>query len=310
MNKFEILIGIAIFAFLSSWMISFDVFEEIYAYTRVYEEWELDELIVIGLSLIIGLLSALLLTVRRRTKELEIEKEMSFNASEAKTQMIITVNHELRTPLTSIKGAVGFLANNMAQKYDKSTCELLELVERNVNRLSALIEDTLSIERIIDQVEEFDFTDVNANQLVQTAFHNNRQSGSDKDISLTISGSGADIVLAVDENRIMQIYGNLIANSLRYSNQGDNLLLGCNETEQSVVFFVEDHGPGIPKSFENHVFERLSRLNASGVGEIGGAGLGLSISKAIAEAHGGSVWFESEPGVRTTFYFELPKPTR
>jgi len=306
MNKNELITGVSIFLLLSFVLIYYDAFEVIHDVTRKYEEWELDEIIVISVSSIIGLLVTLLLILRRRTKELEFEKEITLNASEAKTQMVITVNHELRTPLTSIKGAIGYLVDDMDQKFDHLTCDLLELINRNVHRLNTIIEDTLSIERISNNIEAFNCAEVSANRLVRIAFDENQMSGLEKGVSLSISGPGTDQAVFVDEGRVIQIFGNLISNAANYTNADDHIEIGCRPNEDAVVFFVEDHGPGIPHSFERHVFERFTRVNASQTGKNSGTGLGLSISKAIAEAHGGSMWYESEPGKRTTFYFKLP----
>lgn len=307
MTNSEYLISIVLFIVLAVLMISIDAVELFYNFTRTHEDWELDELIVAALALIISVLVALLLALRRNTRQLRLVNEQLKNASEAKSQMIVTVSHELRTPLTSIRGAIGLLLVDAKKKFGERPSELLKLAERNVLRLGKLIDETVNIERISNNLDAFSYSIVTPSQLLEHAYEDNVLSNHKDGVSLVIKDDSLEIGLRVDENRIMQVFGNLIANACKYSNVGESVTIGCFEKDDMAVFFVKDTGTGIPLEFHNHAFERFSRADASESFHNGGAGLGLAISKAIIDNHGGKIWFESDVGVGSTFYFQLKK---
>jgi len=307
MNYKEVLIGVGLFAVLATAMIMGDAVETFFEFSRDHEHWEFDEIVVIALSLLISVMISLIQKLRRQAAELQKEKEIAGNASEAKSQMIITVSHELRTPLTSIRGALGLLEMGYREKYDEKTRDLIDIASRNVSRLVNLIEATLSIERITNEVDEFVYSDTSSGKLLSHTYEENHLIGDSHGVTLKLEKQSSDFQVRIDENRVMQVFANLISNAARYSARGTDVLIGCTEKADSVVFFVKDSGSGIPQGFHDHAFERFTRADASESNLKGGAGLGLPISKAIIEQHGGKIWFESATDLGTTFYFELPK---
>jgi len=97
-----------------------------------------------------------------------------------------------------------------------------------------------------------------------------------------------------------------LSNAIKYSKEKALIAVGCQRKKSEVVFFVEDNGIGIPKHQQNQVFSKFFRAENVMIVHTDGTGLGLYIVKAIVEAHGGKVWFESEEGKGTTFFFSLP----
>jgi signal transduction histidine kinase len=112
--------------------------------------------------------------------------------------------------------------------------------------------------------------------------------------------------VVADGDRVTQVVVNLLSNAAKYSPRGDEVLVTLGVHDGRARVTVIDRGPGIPAEFRSRVFERFAQADASDRREKGGTGLGLNICRSIVEAHGGTIGFESEPGVRTAFRFELP----
>jgi len=307
MNLKESLFGLCVFILLALVMTSTDAVETFFEFTREHESWELDEGIVIAISMIVGGMVFLLFRQHRQTKELQIEKEIANSASKTKSQMIITVGHELRTPLTSIRAALGILRKNKPENFDDQTRELLDLAERNALRLINLVEDTLSVERISGNLVEFAYSDISVSGLLRQAFDENHLSGSESGIAIRMEATETESYIHADESRLLQVFSNMTSNAVKYSEEGDEIVIGSKEGVGTLIFSVKDSGSGIPEEFRDHVFESFARADASESFHEGGVGLGMAISKAIIEAHGGKIWFESELGRGSTFFFELPE---
>jgi signal transduction histidine kinase len=126
----------------------------------------------------------------------------------------------------------------------------------------------------------------------------------ERSIELEANVAASLPAVSADEGRIVQLLGNVMRNALKFSPDGSTITVGAQAGDSEVVFSVTDRGPGIPPENRARVFERYWR-SADGARHRG-AGLGLSIARGIAEAHGGRMWLESEIGGGTTFYFSLP----
>lgn len=224
-----------------------------------------------------------------------------------KSEFIAMVSHELRSPLTSIKGSMGLLLSNAAGEMPPKATGLLEIAHRNADRLVLIINDILDIEKISAGRMEFDMQTVDLADLVQET--NNASAMLCNRFALDIVIEGPDVPLPVrtDPNRVIQVLTNLLSNACKFSRPDSPIIVSLSETPDQVRVSVKDEGMGIPEKDKHKIFERFSDLSNSSRTEKGGSGLGLSISKAIIEGLGGSIGFESEEGVGTTFYFALPK---
>jgi anti-sigma regulatory factor (Ser/Thr protein kinase) len=110
-----------------------------------------------------------------------------------------------------------------------------------------------------------------------------------------------------DESRLMQVLSNMISNAAKFSSDGGEVTVGAKPAGGTIRIFVTDHGAGIPPGAKEKVFGRFTQLDSSDQRRTGGTGLGMNISREIVEAMGGTIDYESELGVGTTFFVDLPR---
>jgi signal transduction histidine kinase/CheY-like chemotaxis protein len=220
-----------------------------------------------------------------------------------KTDFVSTVSHELRTPLTAIRGALGLVLAGTTGPVASKTRDLLQIGLQNTERLIRLINDILDVERIeaghlFVRREPCELADV-----LKTTVDSLRTVAMEAQVSLVLE-VGESAVVTGDPDRLVQVFTNLISNAIRFSPRGESVTVSLRTTPTSAVVFVTDRGPGIPLEFRRRIFGKFQQADPAGMA--GGAGLGLSIVRAIVERHGGSIRFDSAPGHGTTFITELP----
>ncbi|MFY9825821.1 MAG: CHASE domain-containing protein [Thermoanaerobaculia bacterium] len=223
-----------------------------------------------------------------------------------KSEFVSTVSHELRTPLTSIRGSLGLLAGGVLGTLPPQVQDLVRLAERNAVRLTALINDILDFERLDRGQLQMQMSDVDLQPLFEQALESVRPVADEQRIALVCSPTG--LRLRVDAVRIVQILVNLMSNAIKFSPLDREVRVWAEEKEGGwVSVFVKDQGEGIPDSHQQRIFERFAQVETVDNRGKGGTGLGLAICKAIVEHHGGRIGVASEPGVGSTFWFELPR---
>jgi PAS domain S-box-containing protein len=223
-----------------------------------------------------------------------------------KDEFIATVSHELRTPLTSIHGSLRLLSGGMAGELGDKPAELIRIAQDNSQRLVRLIDDILSIAKIESERMKFRLQPLVLEALITNAIEANQDFAKQFDVSLRPQFGCADARVLADNDRLMQVMTNLLSNAVKYSPKGGVVRVVTEAAGDYWRVSVVDNGPGIPDSFRDKVFGKFAQAGNSERGKIGGTGLGLSICKAIVDRLGGHIGFESEPDVRTSFYFDLP----
>ncbi len=223
----------------------------------------------------------------------------------AKSDFLSTVSHELRTPLTSIKGAVGLVAAGMTGKIPKKAVEILELANKNSDRLERIINDMLDVELAKAGNLDLQMAPMDLVALVNEAIDINKGIGEEYEV--TFRGPITDSVAMVvgDKKRLLQVMTNLMSNAAKFSKIGAIVEIDISRTSDRFLVAVRDFGVGIPDAKKDRIFEEFGQVDSSDNRRRGGAGLGLSICKSIVESHGGSIHFESKVGVGTTFFFDL-----
>lgn len=221
-----------------------------------------------------------------------------------KNEFVSTVSHELRTPLTAIIGALG-LVRETAGNLDPDTENFIDMAYQNSERLSALINDVLDLEKIDSGQMTLDLKPLQLRGVLEHAVRINRPYADMHHARLKLL-PGPDFTVAVDHDRLLQVLTNLISNAAKFSPEDGEVEVSAGQRGHAVRVAVRDHGPGIPDAFRDTIFRRFERADNSDTRKKGGTGLGLSICKALVERMNGEIGFESEPGKGSTFYFDLP----
>jgi signal transduction histidine kinase len=224
-------------------------------------------------------------------------------ALEVKEEFVASVSHELRTPLTSIHGFTSLVLER--DDLPEEVVHQLGVVERNVDRLDRLVADllqTAQVERGLVHLER-ERTDIAA--LVRHSLEAVRPAVESAGLTLA-SRVPQHLVVMVDPQRFSQVVDNLLSNAIKYTPSGGRVEVDLSVTHERVELVVLDTGIGISMRDRSHVFSRFFRTRHAAQQSIQGIGLGLSITKAIVESHGGRIEVESEEGRGSTFRVRLP----
>lgn len=230
-----------------------------------------------------------------------------------KDEFLANLSHELRTPMTAIMGWTQMLRKSSAEPEDVE--KGLEVIERNAQLQSELINDMLDMSRILTGKLRLDIQSVNIGEVVQAAVESIRPAAQAKQLKLETICEPATTTLRGDANRLQQVIFNLLTNAVKFTARRGKVQVVCQRVNSHVEISVSDTGIGIHPDFLANLFERFRQQDSSTTRHFGGLGLGLSIVKQLVELHGGSVQAASEgEGKGATFTVHLPvaiaiKPT-
>jgi signal transduction histidine kinase len=225
-----------------------------------------------------------------------------------KRDFVSIVSHELRTPLTSIRGSLGLVINNAVGAVADPVKELLRVADRNAERLAALIEELLDIEKLETGKLHLELTAQPLRALIEQALSANAAYALAHQVNFALSGDALDAWAAVDGKRVQQVMTNLLTNAVKFSPAGTCVEVHvCEANDHRTRVEVRDRGPGIARDFQPRVFSKFSQGDSSDSRAKGGTGLGLAISKALVEQMRGTIGFDTTPGAGTTFYLVLPR---
>jgi two-component system, OmpR family, phosphate regulon sensor histidine kinase PhoR len=218
---------------------------------------------------------------------------------------VINVSHELRTPLASIQGYTETLIDGAIADADHNM-RFLGIIRHNAERLARLTEDLLTLSRVEQKRQKFEFETHFANALIHDAFEMMRPIAEKSRIQLLEERAPEDAVVCCDSEAVSQILSNLMENAIKYTPAGGRISVGALAQGSMVEFFVRDTGIGIPEEDLPRLFERFYRVDKARSRELGGTGLGLSIVKHLVAAHHGAMRVESRVQEGSTFAFTLP----
>ena len=230
------------------------------------------------------------------------------DAQRTKAAFVAKVSHELRTPLNIIIGLIDVMLEDpgfYGRRMPLALVHDLEVVHRNCEHLSGLIDDVLDL----SQAEAGRLTlrrqPVALVAVIEEALAVVRPLLETKQLSLRVTLSSDLPTVHCDRTRIRQVILNLVSNAARFTEAGGVSVAAARE-DRHIVVSVCDTGPGIPPEETELIFEPFWQGSSSPWRSHRGTGLGLSITKQIVELHGGRIWLESTPGAGATFFFELP----
>ncbi len=242
------------------------------------------------------------LSERKRYEELENQLKLE----RIKGEFVSTVSHELRTPLTSINGSLALLKSGRLGAMPAIAKPLVNIAYTNGERLMRLINDILDMEKIKSGTLSFAFEELDVAMLLYEAARANAAYAELLDVKIKVARVPQGILVKADPDRIAQALANLISNAAKFSPKGAAIVLSAKEKDGWVRISVADKGDGIPENFRDRIFSRFAQADSTDARQKGGSGLGLSITKAIAEAHSGKVGFTTAMGKGTTFFIDLP----
>lgn len=223
-----------------------------------------------------------------------------------RTDLSATIAHELRTPLTAIRTCAGLLMSVDSDPTPEQRRTLVETIERNADRMQRVVGDILDLARfrtgsIALQRRRFDMV-----AMARDAIASLQPLAAGRDLTVHLVAPADPVLVFGDHRRLEQALVNLLSNALRFSPDGGQVGVEVAERDRSVELTVRDAGPGIPEADRPRLFERFFVGRADRGGPRDGVGLGLPTALAIAQAHGGRIDVESEPGGGSTFRLIVP----
>lgn len=224
-----------------------------------------------------------------------------------KNDFIASVSHELRTPLTSIHGSLGLMAAGEVEEIGAKAKNLVQLAYKNSERLVRLINDIVDFESIESGRMNFDLQVVDLLSIVNRSIEEMSDVAKQRRVKFVLEASANDGKVIVDVDRLLKVFTNLLANAARLSPANDRVTIRVLRHRNMLRVAITDHGPGVPDSFKKQIFEKFVQVDSADVRYKAGAGLGLSLAKAIVERFGGNISYDSVAYKETTFFVDLPE---
>ena len=242
-----------------------------------------------------------------------------------KSEFISIVSHELRTPLTAIKNSLEICLSGKAGDVSSIMDKFLNMAQRNVTRLSGIINDLLDLSKVEAGKMDFKFEKANINIPVEFIKNTFENVAKDKNITLILEKDDDVFQTYYDNQRIEQVMSNLVSNAIKFTNENGKITIKTENISlkdidrtklagiENAAFYenyikvsVKDSGIGIAPEDQKKVFDQFQQIENSLNRKNGGTGLGLPIAKQLIEAHKGFIWVESELNRGTTFSFVIP----
>ena len=223
-------------------------------------------------------------------------------ADRLKDEFVALISHDLRTPLTSITGYVELA---LEEDLNDDARGFLEVVSRNTERLLALVNDLLFVARLQTGEMALEPAEVDLGDVVRDSVRSMEPRAAAKRVTLTCEVEDVPTT-SIDRGRVLQVLDNLLSNAVKFTPAGGGVHVSLGGDADRLAVEVADTGMGIAPEDQRRLFERFFRAENAVQQQVPGTGLGLYISRAIAEAHGGALTVRSELGRGSTFRLELP----
>jgi signal transduction histidine kinase len=213
------------------------------------------------------------------------------------------VSHELRTPLTSIVGYLEFLREGEGGELSDEQAHFVSVIERNAGRLQQLVDDILQLGRADEGRMKLTVEPVDVAQLVRRAAESAGPITEQKGLALDVEVASEMPDLEGDRRLLAQALDNLVSNAIKFTPAGGTVAIRARPAGEGVELEVQDSGVGIPADELPRLFERFFRASTA---VASGTGLGLPITRSIADVHGGTITVDSTVGVGSRFRLTLP----
>jgi signal transduction histidine kinase len=248
-------------------------------------------------------------SLTRASARLADQNERLLELDRLKDEFVATASHELRTPLTSLSGYLEMSLDPAEGPLSPTRETQLRIVQRNADRLAALVDQLLFLARADSHPLELDRRPVDLGGVLNEAAETARPAAAAEKVTLVAEIQPSLHVLA-DRPQLLRIVDNLVANAVKFTPEGGTVRLTARSEGAFAILEIADNGVGIPPAEQPDLFNRFFRGTNAIDEAIPGSGLGLAISQVIAKAHGTTIQVESAPGSGSTFRFALPLAPR
>jgi signal transduction histidine kinase len=221
-----------------------------------------------------------------------------------KNQMIQMTSHQLKNPLFAAMSSLELLQEEGEASFSPEMKQDMSTIWAELQRMNRIIHNILNLERV--QSGTLAYEDCSVEQIIRSAVHDYADQALKQGVALQTDIPDNLPVIVANQQFLTQALANLVENAVKFTPSGGQVMVSVENVEEGVVITIRDTGIGIPRAALSRVFERFFRANQPGTDHIRGSGLGLSLVKAVVDAHGGRIWLESEEGKGTTFYLALP----
>ena len=236
---------------------------------------------------------------------LEKAREKAEEDDRLKSAFLRNISHEIRTPLNAIVGFSTLLCETENSPGKRQ--EFIDIIYRSSDHLLEILNDIVEISNIETNTVKFRKEVINLNSTLSKVYDRFRIIATEKNISLSFvaAHNDSEVNIFTDSYKLSQILTNLIGNAMKFTKEGE-IEFGYLVKENKIEFYVSDTGIGVPPEHHERIFNRFYQAESNFTRSYEGTGLGLSISKAYIELLGGEIWFTSQPGKGSVFYFTLP----
>ncbi|MFB3886023.1 MAG: ATP-binding protein [Thermodesulfobacteriota bacterium] len=246
------------------------------------------------------------ISLKDHAAELERANEELRKIDEMKSEFVSVASHELRTPLSAIKNAVQLMLQGRTGEINENQTKFLSMAERNINRLTGILNSLLDLSRIESGKIEIKFEEVDLRSSIEFVLSSLRPQTDGKSIQLKMEIAEGLLPAYADRDKFEQILTNLVGNAIKFTPEGGEISVSAKPFEEEMVAIsVKDSGIGIPEDQLDKIFEKFHQVEDSLRRSVTGTGLGLAITKGLVETHHGKIWVESELGKGSTFIFTL-----
>lgn len=240
--------------------------------------------------------------------ELVKAKNKAEESDRLKAAFLQNMSHEIRTPMNGIVGFSEMLKSPDLPAEKKTL--FIDTILKSSNQLLNIVNDILDISKIETGQTVICEKECNINHIIDYLYTTYHCEAEERNVELVAvkTKNDEEATLIADENKLKQIFGNIISNAFKFAPNG-TVRFGYRITSADVLFFVADEGPGIPKHDQDKIFDRFDKGEVNLLKDYGGTGLGLAICKGTVELMKGAIWVESELNEGAHFYFSIPYKT-
>jgi len=247
----------------------------------------------------------------RRVLEASLAKERDLvrdlhRLNESKSTFVSSVSHELRTPVTSVVGYTEMLMDGIGGPVNADQRDMLTRIRRNGQRLMVLIEDLLTASRLESGTSRLELGDLDLRTGARDAVDGLHPLLRDRDLSVELVLDPEPLMVLADAAQVERLLANLLSNAVKFTPDGGSVTVTAGRAGRLATLAVADTGMGVPEDEQDQLFSRFFRSSTAQRRAIPGTGIGLSIVRAIAAQHGGSVSAVSKEGIGSTFTLSLP----